>query len=75
MDIVKKIFLFIAKQVGYIVALAILTVLAMYVGVYFVSNDSHPQDAAVLTPLVTVPVAFVVGVLLCKVFNRKRKDR
>ena len=75
MKIVKAILLFISKQIGYIVALGILTVASMALGVYFVATDSQPQDAAVLTPLVTVPVAFIVGVLLSKLFGRKRKAR
>lgn len=75
MKTVKTILLFLSKQTGYIVALGILTLLSMFVGFYFVSTDSQPQDAAILTPMVTVPIAFIAGVLLSKLFNRKRKDK
>lgn len=68
----KSVLLFLSKQVGYIVALGLLTIASMYFGVYLVSTDSQPQDAAVLVPLVTVPIAFIAGVLLSKVFNKKR---
>ena len=72
MQIVKSVLLFLSKQAGYIAALGVLTIASMYVGVHFVATYSQPQDAAVLTPMVTVPIAFVSGVLLCKLFNRKR---
>lgn len=75
MKTTKAILLFLSKQLGYIVALGILTIASMYVGIYFVSTDSQPQDAAVLTPLLTVPIAFIAGVLLSKLFNRKRKEK
>lgn len=75
MKTTKAILLFLSKQIGYIIALGILTIASMYVGVYFVATDSQPQDAAVLTPLVTVPIAFIAGVLLSKLFNRKRKEK
>lgn len=41
-------------------------------GIYFAVTDSNPRDAGVLTPMVTVPIAFIAGVLLSKLFNRKR---
>lgn len=75
MKTTKTILLFLSKQIGYIVALGVLTLLSMFVGLYFVSMDSQPQDAAVLTPMVMVPIAFIAGVLLSKLFNRKRKDK
>lgn len=75
MKTTKAILLFLSKQVGYIVAMLILLVLGVLVGIYFVVTDSQPQDAAVLTPIVMVPIAFISGVLLCKLFNRKRKEK
>ena len=72
MQVLKTILLFISKQVGYIVAAGILTIASMLLGVYFVTTDSQPQDAAVLTPMVAVPIAFISGVILNKLFNRKR---
>jgi|GEM_PF-5933680 len=75
MKTTKAILLFLSKQIGYIIALGILTIGSMYVGVYFVATDSQPQDAAVLTPMLTVPIAFIAGVLLSKLFNRKRKEK
>lgn len=71
----KKVLIFLSKQVGYIVSLVLLTVASMYLGIYFVSTDSQPEDAAVLVPMVTVPIAFIAGVLLSKLFSRKRKDK
>lgn len=75
MKTTKTILLFLSKQIGYIVAIGILTLLSLFVGMYFVSTDSQPEDAAVLTPMVTVPIAFIAGVLLSKLFNRKSKDK
>ena len=50
----------------------ILTILSVGVGIYFAVTDSNPRNAGVLTPIVTVPIAFIAGVLLSKLFNRKR---
>ncbi len=75
MKTVKKVLLFLSKQAGYIVVMGILTIASMFVGILFAVTDSHPQDAGILTPMVTVPIAFVSGVLLCKLFNRKSKSQ
>lgn len=40
MKVAKAILLFIVKQIGYIVALGILTLLSMFLGFYFVATDS-----------------------------------
>ncbi len=72
MKTVKAILLFLSKQVGYIIAMMVLTILSVGVGIYFAVTDSNPRDAGVLTPIVTVPFAFIAGVLLSKLFNRRR---
>lgn len=75
MKTVKIILLFLSKQVGYIIAIGILFVGTVVLGIYFASTDSNPADAVVITPVFTVPVTFIAGVLLSKLFNRKRKDK
>jgi len=70
-----KVLNYIAKYTGYIIALGVLLIVGMFVGIYFVSTDSQPQDAAILTPMVMTPAAFITGVLLHKLFNRKRKNK
>ena len=72
MNTLKKIGLFLAKQAGYITALFVLLIGGMGLGVLFAAQDSHPIDAVITTQFIMTPLAFIAGVLLSKLFSRKK---